>query len=162
MNTPADETGTPTLFEWAGGQARLDELFTRFYEHVRQDDILRDVFSQMPADHARTVAGFVGEVFGGPPRYTGDGGRSHATMVARHIGRHLTETQRQRWMRLLLDTADELALPSDPEFRSALVGYLEWGSRIAVMNSKTEDNPIGSGASMPRWGWGEVKGPYRE
>jgi hemoglobin len=46
-----------------------------------------------------------------------------------------------------------------PEFRSALVAYLEWGTRLAVLNSQpgasvTEDAP------MPRWGWGEVKGPY--
>lgn len=58
---------------------------------------------------------------------------------------------------LLLETADELRLPDDPEFRSALVGYLEWGSRLAVINSQPgvkaeEDSP------MPKWGWGEVKG----
>ena len=27
-------------------------------------------------------------------------------------------------------------MPDDPEFRSALVGYLEWGSRLAVINSQ--------------------------
>jgi hypothetical protein len=38
-------------------------------------------------------------------------------------------------MNLLLETADELRLPSDPEFRSALVAYLECGSCLAVINS---------------------------
>jgi hemoglobin len=38
-------------------------------------------------------------------------------------------------MNLLLETADELQLPSDPEFRSAIVAYLEWGSRLAVIDS---------------------------
>jgi hypothetical protein len=84
----------------------------------------------------------------------------HATMVAQHLGRHLTNEQRKRWVTLLLDTADDLKLPDDPEFRSALVGYLEWGSRLAVLNSATTDNPIVQHASMPQWGWGEVKGPY--
>jgi hemoglobin len=61
---------------------------------------------------------------------------------------------------LLVDSADEFKLPDDPEFRSALVGYLEWGSRLAVPNSAASDNPIDSQAPMPKWGWGEVNGPY--
>jgi hemoglobin len=80
-------------------------------------------------------------------------------MIRRHLGRALTEAQRARWMELLLRCADEVRLPNDPEFRSALVGYLEWGTRLAVINSQSgvavkDDTP------MPRWGWGEVKGPY--
>jgi hemoglobin len=63
-------------------------------------------------------------------------------------------------MNLLLETADDLKLPDDPEFRSALVGYLEWGSRLAVQNSNSLENRIDPFAAMPRWGWGEVKGPY--
>jgi hemoglobin len=81
-------------------------------------------------------------------------------MVAKHLARHLTNEQRKRWMTLLLDTADQLQLPDDPEFRSALVGYLEWGSRIAMLNSAASDNPVDTHAPMPKWGWGEVKGPY--
>ena len=59
----------------------------------------------------------------------------------------------------LLDTADELNIPDDPEFRSAVVGYLEWGSRLAVINSQPGAivDPI---VPMPKWGWGEVGGPY--
>jgi hemoglobin len=60
---------------------------------------------------------------------------------------------------LLLDTADELKLPDDPEFRSALVAYLEWGSRLAVINSQP-GALVDQDAPMPSWGWGEVKGPY--
>jgi hemoglobin len=56
-------------------------------------------------------------------------------MIRHHIGKEITEQQRQHWVLLLLETADEMKLPSDPEFRSALVAYLEWGSRLAVINS---------------------------
>jgi hemoglobin len=63
-------------------------------------------------------------------------------------------------MTLLLDAADEIGMPSDPEFRSALVSYLEWGTRLAVVNSQG-DIAVDPAAAMPRWGWGEVKGPYR-
>jgi hemoglobin len=81
-------------------------------------------------------------------------------MVQRHLSRHLTQEQRRAWVALLLDTADELNMPDDPEFRSALVGYLEWGSRLAVINSQA-DAAGDAESPMPKWGWGEVKGPYR-
>ena len=151
---------SPTLYEWAGGIEAIEGLFLKFYQRVRQDDVLAPVFADMPDHHFRTVAQFVSEVLGGPKLYSGDASHNHASMVAKHIGRHLTEIQRKRWIALLLDTADMLGLPYDPEFRSALVGYLEWGTRIAVINSGLAENPIGTSAPMPGWGWGEVKGPY--
>jgi hemoglobin len=80
-------------------------------------------------------------------------------MIRRHLERHLTQEKRRRWVELLLVAADELGMPSDPEFRSALVGYLEWGSRPAVLNSQP-GAVVDEHAPMPKWGWGEVKGPY--
>lgn len=78
----------------------------------------------------------------------------------KHLEKHLTEAQRSRWMGLLLECADEVGLPSDPEFRSAFVAYIEWGTRLAVVNSQTNELPIVS-APMPKWGWGETGGPYQ-
>lgn len=151
----------PTLYDWVGGNDALETLTRVFYAKVFEDEVLFPVFRNMGADHSRHVAHFIGEVFRGPKRYTeGDGG-SHAGMVAHHLDRHLTETQRQRWIQLLLQSADEVGLPADPEFRSAFVGYLEWGSRIAVLNSNATDNPIQEGEPMPQWGWGETGGPYQ-
>src|SRR5256885_16804115 len=80
-------------------------------------------------------------------------------MTRRHADRALTEPQRARWIQLLLQCADEVGIPSDPEFRSAMVAYLEWGTRLAVINSQPGADVSGE-APMPRWGWGEVKGPY--
>jgi hemoglobin len=149
---------TPTLYQWAGGIDALNRLTTRFYEHVKSDPTLAPIFAHMGADHPAHVAAFLGEVLGGPRSYSAQHG-GHPNMIRHHLDRHLTQEQRRRWVTLLLQTADELGLPDDPEFRSALVGYLEWGSRLAVINSQpgasvTEDAP------MPIWGWGEVKGPY--
>ncbi|MEP6828283.1 MAG: group II truncated hemoglobin [Aestuariivirga sp.] len=156
----AEQKKIPSLYEWVGGNEVIQNLFMRFYERVPGDSILAPVFKDMPATHFQTVANFVGEVLGGPPLYSGDGQHSHSTMIAKHLSRHLTDKQRKQWIWLLLDTADALALPADPEFRSALVAYLEWGSRIAVINSVSDVSPIGTSAPMPHWGWGETKGPY--
>ena len=121
----------PTLYEWAGGEPALLRLTEVFYERVRADPVLAPVFAQMPHDHPQHVATWLGEVFGGPPRYTEEhGGYPH--MVAKHLGRALTEEQRLRWVQLICAAADEAGLPSDPEFRSAFVAYIELGTRLAL------------------------------
>jgi hemoglobin len=150
----------PTLYEWAGEAQTFEKLFTAFYDNVLRDDLLGDVFKTMSPDHVQHVAHFVAEVFGGPKSYTMQDGGTHARMIGKHIGKMLTEQQRQRWMQLLLQTADKIGLKSDPEFRSAFVGYIEWGTRLAVLNSQLTDNPMGETEPMPKWGWGETGGPY--
>ena len=150
----------PTLFEWAGDMQTFEILFDKFYDKVLTDDLLKNVFKHMSGDHVKHVAHFVAEVLGGEKLYTTEDEGSHAKMIGKHIGKMLTEEMRQRWMMLLLQTADEMQLKSDPEFRSAFVGYLEWGTRLAIINSQLTDNPMNDIEPMPKWGWGEVKGPY--
>jgi len=155
MTTTAN---VPTLYEWVGGGEALNRLTARFYQHVAQDALLAPVFAHMGADHPAHVAAFLGEVLGGPAAYSAEHG-GHPHMIRQHLERHLTQAMRRQWVQLLLATADELQLPDDPEFRSALVGYLEWGSRLAVINSQPGAS-VTEHAPMPKWGWGEVKGPY--
>jgi hemoglobin len=149
---------TPTLLEWMGGPPRLRELTTVFYARVSQDPVLAPVFAGMSAAHVEHVAEFIAEVFGGPKTYSERRG-GHPAMIRKHVGRALTEPQRQRWMSLLLECADDVGVPSDPEFRSAFVAYIEWGTRLAVINSQPGADVSGE-APMPAWGWGEAKGPY--
>jgi hemoglobin len=117
------------------------------------------VFARMSADHPRHVAEFLAEVLGGPAVYTELRG-GHANMIRHHLGRSLSQPQRRRWIELLLECGDEIGLPDDPEFRSAFVAYLEWGTRLAVLNSQPGAAAV-EDAPMPHWGWGETKGPYR-
>lgn len=150
----------PTLYEWAGDMKTFQNLFERFYEKVLRDDLLGEVFRDMSPKHVRHVAHFVAEVFGGEKLYTTEDRGSHSKMIGKHIGKMLSEEKRQRWMQLLIQTADEVGLKDDPEFRSAFVGYLEWGTRIAVINSQLSENPMQLNEPMPNWGWGETGGPY--
>ncbi len=149
----------PSLYEWAGGMSAIEKLMDAFYSKVRQDALIAPLFAQMSGEHPRHVAHFVAEVLGGPPLYSKERG-GHPHMISRHLNRHLTQAQRAQWVRLLLEAADEVGLPDDPEFRSALVAYLEWGSRLAVLNSQ-DGATVDPGAAMPRWGWGVPGGPYR-
>jgi len=148
---------TPTVYEWAGGQPAFDRLTDVFYRRVRNDEILGPVFAGMDEHHPQHVATWLAEVFGGPPRYTEEhGGYPH--MLHKHLGLAITETQRRRWVTMIMDAADEAELPADPEFRSAFVAYVEWGTRLALGNSQPGAAPPPE-APVPRWGWGEAP-PY--
>ena len=151
-------TSVPTLYEWLGGIDALNRLTTRFYERVKENAILAPIFAHMSPEHPHHVAAFLAEVLGGPADYSANNG-GHPNMIRHHLNRHLNQSQRREWVALLLDTADQLGMPDDPEFRSALVGYLEWGSRLAVINSQPGAT-VDPNAPMPKWGWGEVKGAY--
>ena len=151
----------PTLYEWTGDIETFKILFRKFYDKVLKDNLLGEVFKNMSSEHINHVSHFVAEVFGGPKFYTTQDNGSHSKMIGEHIGKMLTEEKRQRWVHLLLQTADEVGLKSDPEFRSAFVGYIEWGTRLAVINSQLTENPMAESEPMPKWGWGETGGPYK-
>lgn len=148
----------PTLYDWIGGIAVLEQLTERFYRKVATDEVIGPIFATMDADHPKHVAAFLAEVLGGPKLYSEHHG-GHPEMVRHHLNRHLTEAQRRRWLSVLLDTYEELGAPNDPEFASALVAYLEWGTRLAVLNSQGGVT-VSETAPMPQWGWGVPGGPY--
>lgn len=149
----------PTLYEWAGGMPVFEKLTECFYDKVLLDPLLEPVFRHMSPSHHRHVAHFLAEVFGGPAFYSTSEG-SHFQMIQKHIGRHLTEAHRKQWVHLLLETADQLNLPDDPEFRSAFVAYLEWGTRLAINNSNLDVVNVNTNEPMPKWNWGVPGGPY--
>lgn len=149
----------PTLYDWAGGSENLNRLTATFYAKVAKDPVVGPVFKAMSSDHPAHVAAFIGEVFGGPKTYSEQHG-GHREMVMHHLDRHLTEEQCRRWISLLMDAADEVGLPDDPEFRSAFAAYIEWGSRLARMNSTLGATCDPEQEPMPQWGWGVPGGPY--
>ena len=154
-----EQTNIPTLYEWAGGMPVFEKLTELFYAKVLNDELLEPVFKHMSKEHQLHVAHFIAEVFGGPEMYSTEEG-SHFKMIQKHLAKHLMEQHRKRWVSLLIETADEMNLPDDPEFRSAFVAYIEWGTRIAVLNSNTEELNMNPDEPMPKWGWGVPGGPY--
>ncbi|HEY4827559.1 MAG TPA: hypothetical protein VIH85_12360 [Solirubrobacteraceae bacterium] len=94
-----------------------------------------------------------------------DGPRAHergealAAMLGRHRDLAITGEQRLAFVTLLSRAADDANLPADPEFRAAIMGYAEWGTRLAVHNSQPGAQTVAH-APVPRWGWG-VAPPYQ-
>jgi hemoglobin len=146
---------TPTLYAWAGGDAAIRRLMEAFYDRVERDELLSPYFpGGVSEQHRAHVATWWSEVLGGPARYTQDLG-GYEKMLAHHRGLAISAQERHRFVSLLSLAADDAALPDDPEFRSALVAYAEWGSRLAMHNSQP-DAQVFEHAPVPRWGWGEA------
>ena len=149
----------PTLYEWAGGDAAIRRLMDAFYDRVEQDELLSPVFpGGVGEEHRHHVTAWWAEVFGGPDRYTASLG-GYERMLGKHVDLGITPEQRHRFASLMSLAADDAGLPDDPEFRSALVAYLEWGTRLALANSQPGADVVAH-APVPRWGWGEAP-PYR-
>ncbi|MEA2370461.1 MAG: hemoglobin [Solirubrobacteraceae bacterium] len=153
-----DPAAPPTIYEWGGGRLAFERWLSHFYDLVERDELLAPVFGGTVTEaHRRNATTWWCEVMGGPADYTQrHGGYEH--MLARHIGLEVTGEQRLRFVTLLSQAADDAELPDDPEFRAAIIGYAEWGSRLALHNSQPGAD-VAAHAPVPRWGWG-VAPPY--
>jgi hemoglobin len=139
----------PTLYAWAGGREAFERLIDAFYDHVEHDDVLSPLFpGGVSVQHRDNVTTWWCEVFGGPARYTEEFG-GYERMVGKHRGLAITGGQRLRFVSLMSLAADDAGLPGDPEFRSAFVAYLEWGTRLAMGNSRPGADVI-EHAPVPR------------
>jgi hemoglobin len=158
MNTEP-KTTTPTIYEWGGGRPAFERWLNAFYDLVEADELLAALFGgRVSAEHRRNVTTWWCEVMGGPAEYTeGHGGYEH--MLAKHRGLNITDDQRLRFVTLLSKAADDAGLPADPEFRAAIIGYAEWGTRLALHNSRPGSD-VAQHAPVPRWGWGAAP-PYQ-
>lgn len=153
-----DESG-PTLHDWAGGDPAFRALIDAFYDRVESDDLLGPLFpGGVSDDHRAHVTTWWIEVFGGRADYTQELG-GYAAMLTHHRHLDISAEQRLRFATLMSLAADDAGLPADPEFRAAFVGYVEWGTRLAMHNSQDAAEVVEQ-ASVPRWGWG-VAPPYR-
>jgi hemoglobin len=149
----------PTIYDWARGEAAFSRWLDVFYDLIEAEPDLAALFGgRVSEEHRRHVTLWWCEVMGGPARYTEHhGGYEH--MLAKHRGLAITADQRLRFVTLLSRAADLAELPADPEFRAALMGYAEWGTRLALETSQPGAQ-VAEHAPVPRWGWG-VAPPYR-
>ena len=150
---------TPTIHDWIGGTEAIGRWLDAFYDEVERDPLLAPVFGGVVTrEHRDHVTAWWAEVMGGPATYSEQhGGYEH--MLAMHRGLDISPEQRLRFVTLLSAAADTAGLPADPEARAALMGYAEWGTRLAVENSAADATPV-EHAPVPRWGWG-VAPPYQ-
>ncbi|MGA8613785.1 MAG: group II truncated hemoglobin [Xanthobacteraceae bacterium] len=144
-----------TLYEHAGGEAALHRFTDIFYGKVLRDPLLHPLFGEGKPEHVAHLTAFTAESFGGPDRYTKEMG-GFVRLIDAHRNLMITEEQRQRFVRLYLEAADEAGLPSDVRFREALRSHVEFGSQVAMQNSHARtDAELHPLREVPLWEWPE-------
>jgi CDGSH-type Zn-finger protein/truncated hemoglobin YjbI len=133
---------TPSLYEWCGGLPPLRRATRLLFErHVPEDALLAPIFADVAPDQPDRMAERLGAVLGGPPR-------DHAAETDGTGILAIGEPERARLVTLLLQSAREAGMPTDPEFWSAFTSCVEWSSREAA------DDPV-----VVRWDWGPAGPP---
>jgi CDGSH-type Zn-finger protein/truncated hemoglobin YjbI len=134
-----DQAREPTLYEWSGGLPALTRTARLLYEkYIPADEMLASRYAQMDVDHPQSVAHQIAAAFGARDTDGTDAG-SPALLDAT-----FTDAERARWVELFVRAADDARLPADPQFRSALLSYLQFQASVPASTSR-------SGAT--RWDW---------
>jgi hemoglobin len=142
----------PTLFEHAGGEEALHRLEELFYDKALADPVLKTLFTERRPTHVEHLTWFTAESFGGPDRFTRQLGFQHIIDVHRRL--RITEEQRERFVELYLEALDDAGLPDDQPFREAVREHVEFGSRVAMQNSRARtDADLYPLHEVPRWKW---------
>ena len=142
----------PSLYEFAGGEEALHRLEDTFYTSVLKDPLLQPLFGAGRPQHVDHLTAFTAESFGGPDRFTRDVGFDHLINVHRHL--EITEEQRQRFVHLYQAAMDAADLPQDQDFREAIRSHVEFGSKVAMQNSRAKtDDELHPLREVPRWTW---------
>ncbi len=123
----------PTLLEFAGGIEAIHRLEDTFYASVLRDPLLQPLFGTGRPEHVEHLTAFTAESFGGPDTFTRELGFAH--LIAVHRGLKITEAQRQRFVELYIAAMDIADLPTDSDFRAAVIEHVEFGSHVAMQNS---------------------------
>ncbi len=136
----------------AGGDDGLQRLERVFYEKALADPILHPLFKERRPHHVERLTWFTAESLGGPERFSERLGFQHIIDVHRDL--RITDTQRERFVALYLESLDEAGLPDDEPFREAFRAHVEFGARVAQQNSwarnDAELHPI---REVPHWQW---------
>jgi hemoglobin len=150
---PNESNNKQSLYDHAGGWDALYKHSSIFYHLCLSDPILQPLFGHEQPGHVEKFTAFTSETFGGPDKFTKEmGGFTH--LIDAHRGFKITEEQRQRFVMLYMDAADQAGLPDDKSFRDALRSHVDFGSHVAKQNSNaTNDSELHPLREVPKWDW---------
>ena len=106
----------PTVFAAVGGQQFFDELVSRFYDAVENDDLLRPMYPTDLEPSRRRLAGFLAQYWGGPADYSA--ARGHPRLRMRHMPFVIGRAERDAWMRHMQASLEEASLPDGSRLNS--------------------------------------------
>jgi hemoglobin len=140
------------MFEFAGGNQAFLALAAAHHERCLRDPELNHPFSHgVNPEHVERLAHYWAEVFGGPARYSDLHG-GHSAMLETHARHGAGQDYGPRFVACFMQAADDVGLPDDAEFRTALRSYMEWATQ-EVISYAPSDVQVPANLPVPRWTW---------
>jgi hemoglobin len=130
-----DGNGKKSMLDHLGGRPRLKAFVDHFHHSLLEDDLLAEMFRRARPTHSAHLVDFLEEVMGGPQIYTQRHNGVEGLFDA-HANLAITEAQRARFVELMMQAADEVGLPADERFRTALRQRIEAGSGFSMTLSQ--------------------------
>jgi hemoglobin len=111
-----------SFYDAVGGHETFHKIVSRFYQLVREDEILRPLYPEDELDAAEErLRMFLEQYWGGPRTYSDQ--RGHPRLRMRHAPFAVGERERTAWLGHMRAALDSLELP--PEQAATLWNYLE-------------------------------------
>src|SRR5690606_13311329 len=120
-----------TLWSQVGGTPTFERIVRRFYDGVRQDDVLAPLYPEDDWEGAIwRLQTFLEQYWGGPTTYQEQ--RGHPRLRMRHHPYVINSIARERWLKHMHAALDEVQLPpmADTQFRE----YIERAA-LALTNA---------------------------
>lgn len=112
-----------------GGAPMFDKIVARFYQQVRDDEVLRPLYPDEDLGPAEVrLRMFLEQYWGGPRTYSDQ--RGHPRLRMRHAPFKVGPIERDAWLRCMRVAVDEAGL--DEPHREQLWNYLEYAAATMV------------------------------
>ena len=112
-----------TIYRILEGDDFFKNLVEIFYNKVSKDDVLRTMFPDSFVDAKENLYLFLRKIFGGPDEYTPK--RGHPMMRRRHLPFPIGLQERNRWIKLMLESLEELGITANHPVRAPMEDYFQ-------------------------------------
>ena len=121
-----------SFYDAVGGAETFHAIVARFYELVRDDEILRPLYPEDDFAGAEVrLRMFLDQYWGGPRTYSDQ--RGHPRLRMRHAPFRIGFLERDAWLRCMHTAVAEIpAQTLDDAHRKALLDYLEMAAQSMV------------------------------
>src|SRR6187431_3302642 len=118
-----------SFYDEVGGHDTFDAIVSRFYQLVREDEILRPLYPEDDLDAAEVrLRMFLEQYWGGPRTYSDQ--RGHPRLRMRHGPFKVGPIERDAWLRCMRVAVDESGL--DDAHRDQIWQYMTYAAASMV------------------------------
>ncbi len=121
-----------SFYDEVGGHDTFHAIVSRFYQLVREDEILLPLYPEDELDAAEVrLRMFLEQYWGGPRTYSEQ--RGHPRLRMRHAPFRIGYIERDAWLRCMHTAVAEIdATTLDDDHRKQLIDYLEMAAHSMV------------------------------